>query len=65
MVRSSASFTTTNRARSSNVATLTLSGTHGWAIEDIVEIVSVGGTGYNGVAEITAVTSNTFSYAST
>lgn len=46
------------------MATLTLSGTHGWAIGDIVEIVSVGGTGYNGVAEITAVTSNTISYAS-
>lgn len=64
--RTSEYYTTTNRARTSNVATITTSASHGLAIGDIVEVVSVGGTGYNGTVEVLTVpTGTTFTYANT
>ena len=64
IVRTATSFETTNRARNDNVATITVSEPHGLDVFDYVELVDVGGTGYNGQVKITAVTANTFSYAS-
>lgn len=64
--RSSDSYSTTNRERTSNVATITTSTSHGLAVGDIVEVVSVGGTGYNGTVEVATVpTGTTFTYANT
>lgn len=64
--RSSESYSTTNRLRASNVATITTSASHGLAIGDIVELVSVGGSGYNGTVEVASVpTGTTFTYANT
>lgn len=64
--RSSEYYSTSNRARSSNVATITTSAAHGLAVGDIVETVSIGGTGYNSVNVVLSVpTTTTFTYAST
>jgi hypothetical protein len=64
--RSSEYYATTNRARTSNVATITTSVAHGLAVGDIVETVSIGGTGYNSVNVVLSVPSGTtFTYAST
>jgi hypothetical protein len=58
--------TTTFRARTTNVATLTTSAAHGFVVGDTVVITGVGGTGYNATAVITVVGSTTtFSYANT
>ncbi len=54
----------TNRARTSNVATLTIT-SHGLAVGQTVLVRSVG-SGYDGLAVIASVpTSNTFTYANT
>lgn len=60
-------ITLTSRTRTTNVATLTTSATHGRVVGDLVKIKLVGGTGYNTdiYVPITAVTTNTFSYANT
>lgn len=53
--------TVTNKALTSNVATLTTSANHGLAVGFEVEVSGVDLT-FNGTYTITAVTSNTFSY---
>jgi hypothetical protein len=56
---------TTNRARASGVATLTIPGVGALtAIGQDVNVRSVGGTGYNGHVTLTGVATNTISYAS-
>ncbi len=62
--RSSTKFTTTNRLRNSNIATITTSAAHGLEIGDVVEVVGVGGSGYNGTVVVATVPSGTqFTYA--
>ena len=56
--------TITNKALTSNVATLTTSAAHGMAVGMTAEISGVDAT-FNGAYTITAVTSTTFSYAKT
>lgn len=56
--------TITNKALTSNVATLTTSADHGLAVGFEVEVSGVDAT-FNGTYTITAVTSTTFSYAKT
>jgi hypothetical protein len=56
--------TITNKALTSNVATLTTSAAHGFAVGFEVEVSGVDAT-FNGTYTITAVTSTTFSYAKT
>jgi hypothetical protein len=67
--RSNLDYSTTNRARTSNVATLTTSSPHGLAIGDVVEIEGITGataSAYNGIFVVTVVGSaTTFSYSST
>ncbi len=64
--RSDKSYATTFRERTSNVAQLTTGAAHGLLPGDMVEILTVGGTGYNGVATVIATpTATTFTYAST
>ena len=64
MVRSDAdqTFTITTKALASNVATLTTSVNHNLTVGQTVSITSVDNT-FNGTYVVTAVTSNTFSYA--
>jgi hypothetical protein len=57
-------YSITNKALTSNVATLTTSTTHKYIIGTIVTIAGVDAT-FNGEYTITAVTSTTFSYAKT
>jgi len=57
-------YSITNKALTSNVATLTTSTTHKYAIGTVVEVSGVDAT-LNGTYTITAVTSTTFSYAKT
>jgi hypothetical protein len=57
-------YSITNKALTSNVATLTTSTAHKYAIGTVVTITGVDAT-FNGEHEITAVTSTTFSYAKT
>ena len=54
-------FTITNKALTSNVATLTTSVTHNLAVGQTVSVTSVDST-FNGTFVVTATTSNTFSY---
>ena len=56
--------TITNKALTSNVATLTTSAAHGLAVGFEVVVTGVDST-FNGIYTITAVTSTTFSYAKT
>lgn len=56
--------TVTNKALTSNVATLTTSAAHGFAVGMTAEVSGVDAT-FNGSYTITAVTSTTFSYAKT
>lgn len=59
-----ASKTTTNRARTSNVATITLGTNHGFVVGDVVTLTGLSGTGYNAASQtITAVAATTISYA--
>jgi hypothetical protein len=61
--RSNLDYETATRERTSNVATLTTSSNHGLSEGDVVEVSSVGGTGYNGVYVVTVINSVTsFSY---
>lgn len=53
-----------NKALTSNVATLTTTAAHTYAVGDVVVITGVDAT-FNGTAIVTAVTSTTFSYAKT
>lgn len=64
MVRADAdqTFTITNKALTSNVATLTTSVNHNLTVGQTVSITGVDNT-FNGTYVVTAVTSNTFSYA--
>ena len=57
-------YSITNKALTSNVATLTTSATHKYTIGTMVTVSGVDAT-FNGEYEITAVTSTTFSYAKT
>ena len=57
-------FIVNNKALSSDVATLTTSASHGMAIGDKVTVAGVDST-FNGTYTVTAVTSDTFSYAKT
>lgn len=61
---SSSTFTVTNKALTSNVATITTSAAHGLAVGQWVEVTGVDTT-FNGVYKLTATTSNTLSYAKT
>ena len=56
--------TVTNKALTSNVATLTTSTDHGMAVGMEIDVTGVDAT-FNGTYEITAVTSTTLSYAKT
>lgn len=59
-------LTTTYRAVSGNVATLTTSTPHLLVVNQNIEITGVGGTGYNGVFKVASVPSTTtFTYALT
>lgn len=56
---------TTFRARADGVATLTTAATHGLSVGDAINVLTVGGTGYNGrVVVLSVPTSTTFTYAS-
>jgi len=55
-------YTITNKALTSNVATLTTSATHTLTVGQTVSVTGVDST-FNGTFVVTAVTSNTFSYA--
>jgi hypothetical protein len=57
-------FVVTNAALTSNVATLTTSTAHGFAVGNSVVVAGVG-VSFNGTFAVTAVTTNTFSYAKT
>lgn len=54
----------TNKALTSNVATLTTADAHTYSVGDVVVVTGVDAT-FNGTVIITAVTSTTFSYAKT
>jgi hypothetical protein len=57
---------TTNRARTSNVATLTTGSAHGFRVGDTLTMTGIGGTGYNVTATVASVpTTTTFTYANT
>ncbi|MCL5460231.1 hypothetical protein M3M33_16460, partial [Loigolactobacillus coryniformis] len=60
--RTNTRYATTNRVRNTNVTTLTI-GAHTIAVGDVIEVVSVGGTGYNGVFVVTGIAATTVSYA--
>jgi hypothetical protein len=54
---------TTNRAKASNIATLTVSAVPAWLVPGItIRVQSVGGTGYNGLVTVLTKTSTTFTY---
>lgn len=55
-------YTITNKALSSNVATLTTSTTHTLTVGQTVSVTGVDAT-FNGTFVVTAISSNTFSYA--
>jgi hypothetical protein len=58
--------TTTHRARTSNVATLTTASAHGLGVGAVVNVRGLGGTGYNGrVTTLAGTTGSTIVYAST
>jgi hypothetical protein len=64
--RSNLDYETTTRERTSNVATLTTSSSHGLSAGNVVEIEGVGGTGYTGVYVVSTINSATsFSYQNT
>lgn len=64
--RTSNNFTTVSRARSSNVATIVTSTAHGLLVGDVIELESMGGTGYNGVAVVASTPdSTTVTFANT
>lgn len=60
-LRNTSTYSITNKALTSNVATLTTSTTHNFIVDDVVDVVGVDAT-FDGTYVITAVTTNTFSY---
>lgn len=56
--------TTTNRARTSNVVTLTFA-THSFQAGDLISVSGVSGTGYNGTFTVASVVGLTITYATT
>lgn len=62
---SSFKYNVTNKALTSNVATLTLAGTHTMAVGDSVVITSMSNSVFNGTYTLTAITGTTISYART
>jgi hypothetical protein len=56
---------TTAASGTGTIATITTTATHGLAIGDLVTVSGVTPTGYNGTFVLTAVTTNTISYANT
>ena len=59
-------ITTTNRARTTNVATLTTSGAHGFRVGDTLIMTGIGGVGYNATATVASIpTTTTFTYSNT
>lgn len=63
--RSNLDYLTTNRERSSNIATITTDGNHGLLAGDVVEAEDVTGAEYNGVfVVLTVPTPTTFTYES-
>jgi len=64
ILRSSTFFSSTQRARAGNIATVTTAIAHGLAIGDVVEVVGMSGTGYNTTAVVLATPlSTTFTYS--
>lgn len=57
--RTSNSFETSSRARSTNVATIVTATAHGLSVGDVIEIEGLGGTGYNGVHVVSTVPTST------
>lgn len=57
-------YTITNKSLNTNVATLTTSTSHAMVVGTIVTVAGVDST-FNGTYTVTAITSNTFSYAKT
>jgi hypothetical protein len=63
--RSNLDFSTTDRERTSNIATLTTDGNHGLSVGDVVEVEGVTGVEYNGVFVVLSTpTTTTFTYDS-
>ena len=62
---SAASVATTNRARTSNVATITLGAGHGFVTGDVADISLMSDATYNGVNKTLTVSGNNISYDST
>lgn len=60
--RTNINYATTNRVRNSSVATITI-GSHTIEVGDVIEVVGVGGSGYNGIHVVTGVAATTVSYA--
>ena len=60
--RTTLNYDTTDRERTTNVATLTI-GAHTILVGDVIEVLTVGGASYNGVHVVTAVAATTVSYA--
>lgn len=57
---------TTNRARTTNVATLTTGAAHGFRVGDTLIMTGIGGVGYNVTATVASVpTTTTFTYSNT
>jgi hypothetical protein len=57
---------TSSRARSSNVATLVTGSDHGLTTGDYIDIVGLGGTGYNASrVQVTVTNTTTFTYSNT
>lgn len=61
VLRDSSSSTITNKALTSDVATLTTSGAHSIVVDDVVSVTGVDAT-FDGTYSVTAKTANTFSY---
>ena len=59
---STTSYATATRARASDVATITTALTHGFSVGDVVKVVGLGGTGYNGNWTIVSASGTTFTY---
>lgn len=64
--RTNSSTSSVSRARATDVATIVTDEAHTLAIGDVVEIIGVGGTGYNGVHVVASTpTATSFTYANT
>jgi hypothetical protein len=59
---SAATYSSTTRARTNNVNTITFSTNHSYNIGDKICILGVGGAGYDGTFTITAINTNSISY---